>query len=143
MLQANCTLRIISVLLPKHEAQLGCTQMCRNNGLFSHIPKDSPRNFLLKEFLFHCPIKTIKTGEGAVVTQKWLNMEARQGRGRGYPESTHTLSPGSPLGETLRKSHSVPVNVMLMIIEQKQVPLGGSEHATENMMLSLAGRPTA
>lgn len=72
--------------------------MCTNKGSFSHIPKDSPRNFRLKEFLFHCPIKTIKTGEGAVVIQKWLNMEARQGRGTGYPESTHTLSPGSPPG---------------------------------------------
>lgn len=98
MLQANGTLHIISVLLPKHEAQLECTQMCTNKGSFSHIPKDSPRNFRLKEFLFHCPIKTIKTGEGAVVIQKWLNMEARQGRGTGYPESTHTLSPGSPPG---------------------------------------------
>lgn len=137
VLQANCGLYIISVLLSKHEAQLGCTQTCRNKGLFSRIPKDSPRNFLLKEFLFHCPIKTIKTGEGARVTQKWLNTEARQGRGIGYPESTHTLSPGSPaMGETLRKSHSVPVNIMLMIVKKNRYLRVVLNTTTEKMIKS-------
>lgn len=29
------------------------SQTCRNKNLFPYLPKDSPRNLLLKEFLFH------------------------------------------------------------------------------------------
>lgn len=57
-------------------------------------------------------------------------MEGKQGGCIGHPESTHTLSPGSPaMEETLRKAHSVPVTIILMNVGKKYLPLGGFEHS--------------
>lgn len=114
MLQANCSLHIISVVLPKHEAQPESLRYVETK-VCSHASQKIRLETFLWEFLFHCPIKTIKTGCSDPETGRLKQgsiWKLEKGGGTGHPESTHTLSPGSPItGETLRKPHLVLVTL--------------------------------